>query len=88
VINRPSYPRPLFLQHGVHCFYYDLGPGALVELLLAVLTNKERLMHMAETGRHHVLANHTRSAVARYILRELVGGAVCPSSDFLRQRAG
>jgi glycosyltransferase involved in cell wall biosynthesis len=73
VINRPSYRRPLFLQHGVHCFYYDPGPGSLAELLLAVLANKDALMHIAETGRQHVLANHTRSAVARYILREIVG---------------
>jgi hypothetical protein len=72
VINRPSYRRPVFLQHGVHCFYYDLGPGALAELLLAVLPNKDRLMRMAEAGRRHVLANHTRSAVARYMLREVV----------------
>jgi hypothetical protein len=73
VINRPSYHRPLFLQHGVHCFYYDLGQGSLAALLLAVLANKDRLMGMAEAGREHVLANHTRSAVARYMLREIAG---------------
>jgi hypothetical protein len=71
VINRPSYRRSLFLQHGVHCFYYDTGPGSLVELLPAALADKDRLMRIAEAGRQYVLANHTRSAVARYMLREI-----------------
>ena|SRR5215471_17639577 len=75
VINRPSYRRPLFLQHGVHCFYYSPGSGSLVELLLAALANKDRLVRMAEAGRRRVLANHTRSAVARYMLQEIAGKA-------------
>jgi hypothetical protein len=78
VINRPSYRRPLFLEHGMHCFYYDSGQGSLTELLHAVLANKDRLMRMAAAGRRHVLANHTRSAVARYILREIAGETVVP----------
>ncbi|HWX30004.1 MAG TPA: glycosyltransferase [Steroidobacteraceae bacterium] len=73
VINRPSYRRPIFLRHGEHCFYYDPGRGSLAEMLHAVLANKDMLMRVAEAGRQHVLANHTRSAVARYILREIVG---------------
>jgi hypothetical protein len=71
VINYPSYRRHLYLQHGVHCFYYAPGDGSLGELLVAVLANKERLLRMAEAARQHVLANYTRSAVARYILREI-----------------
>jgi glycosyltransferase involved in cell wall biosynthesis len=73
VINRPSYRRHLFLQDGQHCFYYDPGQGSLAELLHAVLADKGRLMRMAEAGRQHVLVNHTRSAVARYVLREIAG---------------
>ena len=71
VINHPRYRRPLFLQHTVHCFYYDLSQSSLAELLLTALANKDMLMRMAEAGRQHVLANHTRSAVARYMLRQI-----------------
>ncbi len=71
VINRPNHRRPLFLRDGVHCFYYEPGQGALAELLLAMLANKDRLTRMAAAGRQHVLANHTRSALARYMLQEI-----------------
>jgi hypothetical protein len=41
--------------------------------LLALLVDKGRLVRMAEAGQQHVLANHTRSAVARYMLKEIFG---------------
>jgi hypothetical protein len=41
--------------------------------LLAYLADKRRLARMAEAGRRHVLANHTRSGVARYMLKEILG---------------
>jgi hypothetical protein len=71
VINRPRYRRPLYLQEGVHCFYYDVFREALEDRLLSFITDKARLQQMAEDGRKHVLANHTRSAVARYMLNEI-----------------
>ena len=76
VINRPSYRRPLFLQDGVHCFYYDPDQASFGELVFAFLADKDKLMRMAAAGRRHVLANHTRSAVARYMLQEIVGESV------------
>jgi hypothetical protein len=81
LINRPTYRRPLFLQDRVHCFYYYPTEGALVELLLAALANKDKLMRMAEAGRRHVLANHTRSAVARYMLREIAEETAVASEE-------
>jgi hypothetical protein len=47
--------------------------GSLADRLLAFLADKGRLVRMAEAGRKHVLANHTRSAVARYMLKEVKG---------------
>jgi hypothetical protein len=73
VINRPNYRRHLYLQDGVHCFYYDPAWGSLAELLRSLLVNKNRLRHMAEAGRQHVLAHHTRASVARYMLDEIAG---------------
>jgi hypothetical protein len=75
VINRPRYRRRLYLEDGVHCFYYDPERGSLADQLLALLMDKGRLVRMAEAGRQHVLANHTRSAVARYMLKEILGGS-------------
>jgi hypothetical protein len=43
----------------------------LEDRLLSFITDKARLQQMAEDGRKHVLANHTRSAVARYMLNEI-----------------
>ncbi|NOJ43319.1 glycosyltransferase family protein [Bradyrhizobium australiense] len=74
VINSPSYRRRLYLEDGVHCFYYDADQGSLVDQLPALLVDKDRLLRMAEAGRRHILANHTRSAVANYMLKEIFGG--------------
>ena len=71
VINRPSYPRRLYLREGLHCFYYDPNGEGLAPLLARLLADKERLRAMAQSGRRHVLENHTRAAVARYMLSEL-----------------
>ena len=75
VINRPRYRRRLYLEDGVHCFYYDAERGSLAGQLLALLVDKSRLVRMAEAARQHVLANQTRSAVARYMLKEILGGS-------------
>ena len=71
VINSPRYRRRLYLEDGVHCFYYDADREPLAERLLAMLADKDRLLRMADAGRRHVLANHTRTAVARYMLEEV-----------------
>jgi hypothetical protein len=73
VINLPRYQRSLYLQDGVHCFYYDPEEGSLTELLRTLLADKNRLLRMGEAGRRFVLAHHTRACVARYMLDELSG---------------
>lgn len=71
VINRPNYRRRLYLQDGVHCFYYEPDGEGLGPLLARLLADKERLARMGEMGRRHVLQNHTRAAVARSMLDAL-----------------
>jgi hypothetical protein len=73
LINRPAYRRTLYLQEGIHCFYYDSEQASLADLVVELLGNKDRLMRMAKAGRQHVLAHHTRAAIARFIMRETVG---------------
>jgi hypothetical protein len=70
VINRPHYHRHLYLRDGEHCFYYDDAARSLPGLLRQALADKPRLLRMAEQGRRHVLAHHTRAALARYMLQE------------------
>jgi glycosyltransferase involved in cell wall biosynthesis len=71
LINRPRYQRRLYLEDGTHCFYYDADRDSVAERVVALLADKPRLSGMAEEGRRYVLANHTRPAVARYILSEI-----------------
>jgi hypothetical protein len=75
LINRPHYQRRLYLEEGKQCFYYDADRDSVAERIVALLADKVRLTAVAEEGRRTVLANHTRSAVARYILDELAGNA-------------
>jgi hypothetical protein len=75
LINRPRYPRHLYLEEGTHCFYYDADRDCIAARVVELLADKPKLSRMSEEGRRYVLANHTRSAVARYILRELTGNS-------------
>lgn len=80
VINLPSYRRKLYLEQDMHCLYYDPHRDDLVAFLVDALGRKDRLERMARAGHLHVLAQHTRSALARYILRECTGGESQPTS--------
>ena len=71
VINTPRYRRHLYLEDGKHCFYYDADRDSLAQQIVGFLADKPRLSRMAAEGRQHVLSNHTRSAVARYMLASL-----------------
>ncbi|AWN35663.1 hypothetical protein DK427_07845 [Methylobacterium radiodurans] len=68
--SRPAYPRALPLRHGVHCFHYEPGPGALLGAIPALLVDKPRLERMAAAAQARVLAHHTRARVAERILAE------------------
>lgn len=70
VINRPDYRRTLYLQDGVHCFYYDSEHTSLADFVVELLGNKDRLLRMGKAGRQYVLAHHTRSAIARFVMQE------------------
>jgi hypothetical protein len=71
LINSPRFQRRLYLEDGPHCFYYDADRDCIAARVVELLADKPRLSRMSEEGRRYVLANHTRSAVGRYILGEL-----------------
>ena len=71
LINRPRFQRRLYLEEGRHCFYYDADRDCVGPRILELLADKPRLARISEEGRRHVLANHTRPAVGRYMLKEL-----------------
>jgi len=63
------------IEEGKRCFYYDADRDSLATRVFELLADKPRLVYMPEEGRRYVLANHTRSAVGRYMLSELAGSA-------------
>lgn len=71
VINEPSYRRRLFLQEGSHSFYYKPEGSQLTDCLTKLLSDKQKLTEVAEAGRRHVLAHHTRAAIARQIASDI-----------------
>jgi hypothetical protein len=75
LISRPRFQRRLYLEEGKHCFYYDADRDCIGRRVLELLADKPRLARMAGEGRQYVLANNTRSAVGRYMLKELADGA-------------
>ena len=87
LINRPRFQRHLYLEEGTHCFYYDADRDCVATRVLELLTDKPKLARMSEEGRRYVLANHTRSAVGRYILKELTEITTCPKRHRADARA-
>jgi hypothetical protein len=68
VINAPSIERYAPLAAGEHALYYDVEPGGLTRTILEALADKPGLKDIARRGREHVLAHHTPSAIARYVV--------------------
>ena len=64
------------LREGEHAFYYPVEPGGLTQVVISALADKTRLGKMAQSGREFVLANHTPSALANYIVKEALASAV------------
>jgi hypothetical protein len=69
IINYPSIDRYKPLRHGEHCFYYDTESGGLTQAIKAGLFDRERLAGIARSARAFVMAEHTLSSVAQYVVR-------------------
>ena len=67
VINGPSTERYKPLRDGEHCFYYDAEPGELTRKLEHALSDRDRLVKMARAAREFVIAEHTYTALGRYV---------------------
>ena len=68
VINTPTIERYAPLAANEHALYYDAEPGGLTQAVLSALADKPGLQRIARSGRAHVLARHTPSAIARYVV--------------------
>lgn len=67
VMNRPSTERYKPLRDGEHCFYYDVEPGELTRTLQCALGDRDRLTRIARAAREFVIAEHTFTALGRYV---------------------
>jgi hypothetical protein len=74
LINQPTIERYRPLVHGVHALYYDPEPGFLTQAVDAALADKDRLRAIAREGKAYVLAHHTMSALAKYVVETTLGG--------------
>jgi len=72
VINHAPILRYRPLIDGTHCFYYDAKGDNLEQVIVRALSDKTRLLSMAEEGRAYVLAYHTHEALCRYVLSEVI----------------
>jgi hypothetical protein len=73
LINQPTIERHRPLLHGVHALYYDPEPGCLTGAIEAALADKDRLRAIARDGKAHVLAHHTLTAIANYVVETTLG---------------
>jgi hypothetical protein len=72
LINRAPVIRYRPLLDGTHCFYYNEEGDDLARVILSGLSDKPRLLKMAEAGHGHVLEYHTHEALCRYVMNEVL----------------
>jgi len=75
IISRATIQRHRPLLEAEHAFYYDVEGDHLTRTIEMALADKDRLRHMAATGRAHVLANHTVRALCDYVVSETYAAA-------------
>ncbi|MBX9773091.1 MAG: glycosyltransferase [Xanthobacteraceae bacterium] len=75
LINQPTIERYRPLVQGVHALYYDPEPGFLTQAVEAALADKDRLRSIAREGKAHVMAHHTMTAIANYVLQTTLGAS-------------
>lgn len=74
LINYPTVRLQDPLLHGTHVFYYPPEGKLLIDVIKDALSNKERLIRMAEEGRKFVLQHHIHSQIVKYMLDEVAQG--------------
>ena len=68
VVNVPTIERHRPLQDGEHAVFYSVEPGGLTRAVETALADKEHLKTMAVAARSHVLAHHTTTAIAAFLI--------------------
>jgi hypothetical protein len=75
LINSPTIERHQPLEHGVHCLYYFLEGGHLVETVRAALADPDKLRAISRQGREHILRWHRHDRLVDYMIEETLGTA-------------
>lgn len=78
LISQPTIFRCRPLQHGVHCFYYDVEGDGLERAIVEALGDKGRLAEMARAAREFVLRHHTHRALCEYVLEVTLNDSAAP----------
>jgi hypothetical protein len=78
LINTPPIERYRPLLNGVHALFYDPEPGVLTEAITTALADKDRLRTIAREGKTYVLAHHTLTAIAKYVVETTLGESSPP----------
>jgi len=73
VMNQPTIERYSPLIAGAHAIYYDVEPGGLTRAIISALDDKPRLAQIAQAARDYVIAHHTQSAIAHYVVSKTLG---------------
>jgi hypothetical protein len=73
LINQPTIERHRPLLDGVHALYYGPERGFLTGAIEHALADKDRLRTIARDGKAHVLAHHTITAIANYVVETTLG---------------
>ena len=68
LVNLPTIDRHRPLIAGEHALYYAPEPGGLTRTLSEALKDKPALTRMAKAGQAHVMAHHTPTALATYVV--------------------
>lgn len=69
VMNEPTIEQIDPLRAGEHCLYYKPEGDDLLRVIRGALSDKERLRHMSQAARRHVLTHHMHADSVAYILR-------------------
>ncbi len=67
IINYPSIDRYQPLLDREHCFLYGCEGSSLLDTLADALSDKDRLLRMAEAGWRHIEKHYTREALLLYL---------------------
>jgi hypothetical protein len=86
LINVPDPPVVNDFCHGHNCFFYSTARADLNEVIKSALSDKRRLLQIAEGLREFVVNRHSRRGVGAYLLREALAGSAIEARQLLQEQ--